>query len=78
MPTLKVGIETLIVSTKPGYEDPRLTQLVNNFAGYEHSSASFYKKGIKKYEKLVNINCALDNLIPGSHSAQSPAMKTPG
>jgi REP element-mobilizing transposase RayT len=29
--------------------------LVNDFAEYEYSSASFYEKGIKKYEKLVHI-----------------------
>lgn len=53
-------------------------KLVNDFADYDHSSASFYEKGIKKYEKLVNINYALEHLIPGSHLSQSQAMKTPG
>ena len=31
-------------------------QLVNDFADYEYSSASFYEKGIKKYGRLVHIN----------------------
>jgi REP element-mobilizing transposase RayT len=53
-------------------------QLVNDFADYEYSSASFYEKGIKKYEKLMHINDALNNLIPGSLNAQSSAVKTPG
>ena len=53
-------------------------QLVNDFAEYEFSSASFYEKGIKKYEKLVHINDALNNLITGSPNAQSSAVKTPG
>lgn len=30
--------------------------LVNDFADYEYSSASFYEKGIKKYDKLMHIN----------------------
>ena len=53
-------------------------QLVNDFADYEYSSAPFYEKGIKKYENLVHINDALNNLIPGSPLTQSPAVKTPG
>lgn len=44
----------------------------------QESPASFYERGIKKYEKLVHINDALNNLIPGSPDAQSSAMKTPG
>src|SRR6266496_693962 len=59
-------------------------QLVNDFADYEYSSASFYEKGIKKYEKLVHINDALNHLIPGSpstqlvpHERESYALKTP-
>ncbi len=31
-------------------------QLVNDFTEYEHSSASFYEKGIKRYEKIIHIN----------------------
>ena len=53
-------------------------QLVNAFADYEYSSAAFYENGIKKYENLVLINDALNNLIPGSPLTQSPAVKTPG
>jgi hypothetical protein len=34
-------------------------QLINDFADYEYSSASFYEKGIKKYEKLVHVNDVL-------------------
>jgi hypothetical protein len=52
-------------------------QLVNDFADYEYSSASFYEKGIKKYENLVHINDALNNLIPGVSVTQSPTEKTP-
>ena len=54
------------------------SQLVNDFADYEYSSAPFYEKGIKKYENLIHINDALNNLIPGSPLAQSPTVKTPG
>lgn len=53
-------------------------QLVNDFTDYEYSSASFYEKGIKRYEKLIPLNDALNNLIPGSHTPQGSAMKTPG
>jgi REP element-mobilizing transposase RayT len=31
-------------------------QLVNDFTEYEHSSASFYEKGLKKYDNLLHIN----------------------
>jgi len=34
-------------------------QLANDFADYQYSSASFYEKGIKKYENLVHIKDAL-------------------
>ena len=34
-------------------------QWVNDFTEYEYSSASFYEKGIKKYEKLVHVNDVL-------------------
>ncbi len=53
-------------------------QLVNDFADYEYSSAGFYEKGIKKYEKLMHINNILNNQIPGSRSTQGPAVKIPG
>ena len=51
-------------------------QLVNDFAEYEYSSASFYEKGIKKYEKLMHINDVL-NLGPGSPIAK-PGREEPG
>ncbi len=53
-------------------------QLVNDFTDYEYSSASFYEKGIKKYEKLVSFHDTLFNEIPGSRPTQGPAVKTPG
>ncbi len=34
-------------------------QLVNDFADYVYSSASFYEKGLKKYDKLMHINDVL-------------------
>ena len=34
-------------------------QLVNDFTDYEYSSASFYEKGVKRYEKLVHVNDVL-------------------
>ena len=34
-------------------------QLVNDFTDYEYSSASFYEKGIKRYERLVHVNDVL-------------------
>jgi hypothetical protein len=47
--------------------------LVSDFADYEHSSASFYEKGIKKYENLVYVSDALVNKLPGSLlSTQEP------
>jgi hypothetical protein len=39
--------------------------LFTDFADYEYSSASFYKRGIKKYEGLVHINDALASKLPG-------------
>jgi REP element-mobilizing transposase RayT len=53
-------------------------QLVPDFTDYEYSSASFYEKGIKRYNKLMHINDALNNILPGSPLSQSPALKTPG
>ncbi len=53
-------------------------QLVKDFTDYEYSSASFYEKEIKKYEKLVSIHNALHNGIPGSPHTQGSAAKTPG
>jgi REP element-mobilizing transposase RayT len=46
--------------------------LVTEFTDYEHSSASFYEKGIKKYGHMVHINDALSMEIPGSPRAQMP------
>jgi hypothetical protein len=40
--------------------------LVNDFTDYEHSSASFYERGLKRYEKIVYANDALSGKIPGS------------
>ena len=38
----------------------------------ENSSASFYEKGIKKYQNLVCVNDALASEVPGSPFAQTP------
>jgi len=46
--------------------------LVSDFTDYEHSTASFYEKGIKKYERIVHINEALSTKFPGSHITQKP------
>jgi hypothetical protein len=40
--------------------------LVADFTEYKYSSASFYARGIKKYEGLVHINDALASKLPGS------------
>jgi hypothetical protein len=40
--------------------------LINDFTEYEHSSASFYERGIKKYENLVHVRDALSSKLPGS------------
>ena len=64
----------------------RCLLVVNDFTEYKFSSALFYEKGIKKYEKRVSINDArpdgavgraLNNVIPRSPNAQTSAMKTP-
>jgi hypothetical protein len=47
--------------------------LASDFTGYEHSSANFYEKGIKKYERTVHINEALSSKLPGSPITQKPA-----
>ncbi|MDQ3550011.1 MAG: hypothetical protein M3413_00615 [Bacteroidota bacterium] len=52
--------------------------VVKDFTGYEYSTASFYEKGIKNYEKLVSIHDTLFKEIPGSPHTQGPAVKTPG
>jgi REP element-mobilizing transposase RayT len=47
--------------------------LAGDFADYEHSSASFYERGKKRYENLVHVNDALASKLPGSlHPAQRP------
>ncbi|MGN6165625.1 MAG: transposase [Flavisolibacter sp.] len=46
-------------------------KLVNEFTDYEHSSASFYERGIKRYEKIMHINDALSGKLPGSPIAQA-------
>ena len=46
--------------------------LVSDFTDYEHSSASFYERGIKKYERIVHINEALSSKLPGSRITQKP------
>ncbi len=53
-------------------------QLIKDFTDYVYSIASFYEKGIKKYEKLVHIHDALHNQIPGFSYIQGPAVSTPG
>ncbi|HET9746392.1 MAG TPA: hypothetical protein VFP97_11815 [Chitinophagaceae bacterium] len=34
-------------------------QLVSDFTEYEHSSASFYEKGIMKYKRVIHVNDVL-------------------
>jgi hypothetical protein len=29
---------------------------INDFTDYEHSSASFYENGIKRYENIIHVN----------------------
>jgi len=31
-------------------------QLVNDFTDYSHSSAAFYEKGVKNYDKMLHVN----------------------
>ena len=40
--------------------------LVADFTDYEHSSASFYERGIKKYENIVHVKHVLASKLPGS------------
>lgn len=35
-------------------------QLANDFTEYEHSSASYYERSVKRYEKLVNVYDVVD------------------
>jgi hypothetical protein len=52
--------------------------LVGDFTDYEHSSASFYEKGIRKYENIVHVNDALTGKLPGSLLHTTLGEKTPG
>ena len=52
--------------------------LVDDFTEYEHSSASYYERGIRKYERITHINDVLSAKIPGSPFPQTLAEKTPG
>ena len=44
--------------------------LVNDFTDYEHSSATFYERGVKRYDKVAHVNDALTSKLPGSLIAQ--------
>jgi hypothetical protein len=46
--------------------------LLNDFTEYEHSSASFYEKGTKKYRHIVHVSEALASKLPGSPFARMP------
>jgi len=39
-------------------------QLVKDFTEYEHSSASYYERGMKRYEKLLNVYDVIDGRLP--------------
>ncbi len=45
----------------PSQSGEQKVAVVKDFTGCEYSSASFYEKGIKKYEKLVSIHDTLFN-----------------
>jgi hypothetical protein len=45
--------------------------LVKDFTEYEHSSASFYERGLKKYEKILHISDVMSGNIPGSPFPQA-------
>jgi len=47
--------------------------LINDFTEYSHSSASFYEKGIKRYENIIHVNDALSGQLPGSPLTQKLA-----
>jgi hypothetical protein len=51
--------------------------LVKDFTDYEHSSASFYERGIKKYENILHVNDVLASKLPGSLPRTKPGEKTP-
>ena len=44
--------------------------LVDDFTDYEHSSASFYEKGVKRYDNLVHLSDALSLKLLGSPLTQ--------
>jgi REP element-mobilizing transposase RayT len=46
--------------------------LVSDFTDYEHSSASFYERGIKKYKNVVYVNDVLAPKLPGSLLSTKP------
>jgi hypothetical protein len=52
--------------------------LARDFTDYEHSSASFYQRGERRYEKVMHVSDALAGKTPGSLHSQSQAVKTPG
>ena len=52
--------------------------LVSDFTDYEYSSASFYEKGLKRYEHLVHLSDALSGKLPGSLLHTWLGEKTPG
>jgi len=47
--------------------------LAGDFTDYEHSSASFYEREIKRYQKIIHVNDALASKLPGSPIAQNPS-----
>lgn len=52
--------------------------LVNDFTDYEHSSASFYENGVKRYKRLVHVSEPLSGKLPGSLPRTGLGEKTPG
>lgn len=46
--------------------------LAGDFTDHEHSSASFYEREIKRYQKIIHVNDALASKLPGSPIAQNP------
>jgi putative transposase len=51
--------------------------LVNDYKDYQYSSAAFYEAGASG-NNIIHVNDVLSGVIPGSPSAQSQAVKTPG
>ncbi|HWJ91227.1 MAG TPA: hypothetical protein VNR87_08930 [Flavisolibacter sp.] len=52
--------------------------LADDFTMYQHSSALYYEKGVKRYEKIIHVNDALSGNVPGSLPFNGTAQKTPG